>query len=367
MSDAPRVLVSGYYGFGNAGDEAILAGLVEGFRRLAPEVRLTVLSGDPGATEAEHAVRAIPRGLVTARSALGSCDLLLSGGGGILQDVTSWRSPLYYLAVLQAAQRAGVPVACVGYGVGPLRRQAIRWLARRALARVAVLAVRDRLSLAALRELGVRREIALTADLAFALPRPAPEEVAAAWERVGLGAPGQPTLGVALRRVPGGAGPQAELSRSLTEAIRDAAQELSLRPVLVPMQPSEDLPLAQELADAIGRGAQVVRVPLSARELLALFGGASLVLAMRLHAAVFAAICGRPLAAISYDPKVDGLLAELGLEAAVRLPNLDPAALRAGLREAAARPPSTWAARVEGLRERALANVRLVLPLISAL
>jgi polysaccharide pyruvyl transferase WcaK-like protein len=102
-----RAVISGYYGFGNVGDEAILAGLLQGFRELAPEATLTVLSGDPAATEAEHGVPAWPRGVRHAASAIRQADLLVSGGGGLLQDATSWRSPLYYLWVLQMARKRG--------------------------------------------------------------------------------------------------------------------------------------------------------------------------------------------------------------------------------------------------------------------
>ena len=45
-----RIVLSGYYGFGNAGDEAVLAAILASLRRQMPEVECGVLSVDPPAT-----------------------------------------------------------------------------------------------------------------------------------------------------------------------------------------------------------------------------------------------------------------------------------------------------------------------------
>ncbi|MGB9860036.1 MAG: polysaccharide pyruvyl transferase family protein, partial [Moorellaceae bacterium] len=100
-----QVLFSGYYGFGNAGDEAILYSMVQTFRALAPEVEIAVLSHDPAATEKWLSVKAVNRwrpGEVV--QAIRRADLFISGGGSLLQDVTGPRSLLYYLGVLETAR-----------------------------------------------------------------------------------------------------------------------------------------------------------------------------------------------------------------------------------------------------------------------
>src|SRR4051794_10830826 len=107
-----RVAVSGYYGCGNAGDEAVLAGIQEAFARQAGgRVRLVIFSQDPTATQRMHGLPAIERMSLTAlRSTLKETDLLLSGGGSLLQDTTSMRSLLYYLWVVRLAFAHRVPV-----------------------------------------------------------------------------------------------------------------------------------------------------------------------------------------------------------------------------------------------------------------
>jgi len=366
MSRPTRVLISGYYGCGNAGDEAILAGLIEGMRELAPEAELTVLSGDPGGTMAEHGVVAVPRGLLSARHHVRSSALVISGGGGLLQDVTSWRSPLYYLAVMWVARATGRPVAFVGQSVGPLRRSVIRWLARRVLSGVEVLAVRDRLSRDALLDLGLGRQAEVTADLAFLMPRPKEEEIGAARRKAGLSACEEPVAAVALRPDPEGGSGEA-MAALLGEAIGTVCQELGLRPLLVAMQPSRDLEFSRKVAAAMPSQAAAMAPAMPARELFALVAGCDLLIGMRLHALVFAAGAAVPLVAISYDPKVDGLMEQLGLEPAPSLKRLDSATLKQAIRvawegRAAARAALTEQA--AKLRAAALRNVEAAIRLL---
>ena len=42
-----KILISGYYGFANAGDEAMLTAIIESLRQVEKNVELTVLSGNP--------------------------------------------------------------------------------------------------------------------------------------------------------------------------------------------------------------------------------------------------------------------------------------------------------------------------------
>jgi len=362
----PRVLVSGYYGFGNAGDEAILAGLIEGFRQLLPQAELLVLSGNPQATEREHPVKAVPRGLRSLRSHLRHADLFISGGGGLLQDTTSWRSPLYYLAAIRLARAARVPVACVGHSIGPLRRRWVRAIVRRHLSTVDVLAVRDHASADALRALGLHRPVEITADLAFALGAPAPDEVGRAWQHAALPRDPRPAAAICLRRPPGR--PDDHLAASLAGPIAFACRPLGLRPLLLPMQHPQDLAFAEQVAQAMPDPPEIVRAEFTARQILALIAGFDLVIAMRLHALIFAAICGRSPVAISYDPKIEGMMHELGLPAATSASGLNAEALGEAIRQAFQNREAIARAigeRAAALRAAALRNIELAAALLT--
>ena len=54
-----NVVIHGYFGFGNIGDEAILAALIEEFKRMFSNVEFTVLSSNPARTTGIHKVSSI--------------------------------------------------------------------------------------------------------------------------------------------------------------------------------------------------------------------------------------------------------------------------------------------------------------------
>ena len=143
-----KIILSGYYGFDNAGDEAVLAALCQILRARLPEAQLVVLSAKPEQTAAALDVRAVNRWDKAAlRAELQDAALFCSGGGSLLQDVTSVRSVWYYTSLLRLAQKQGVPTIVLAQGLGPLRTGLGRWLTRQALSRCHLLSWRDAASL----------------------------------------------------------------------------------------------------------------------------------------------------------------------------------------------------------------------------
>ncbi len=198
MSHSPPILISGYYGFGNTGDEAILQATIQGLRRRG-HTNIAVLSADPAGTgrlwdvPAFHRYR--PREFFPSMQRGG---LFMSGGGGLFQDTTSRRSLFYYLAMLQMAQRRGMKTMVYAQGLGPLHRSSSRKAVRWALQRVDRITFRDDASAALLAEIGLPHRAVVTADAAFTLD-PAPparaQEILAAAEAPA----GVPLLAVAIR------------------------------------------------------------------------------------------------------------------------------------------------------------------------
>lgn len=309
-----RFVVSGYYGCGNVGDEAVLAGIRTAFARQAGNrVELVALSQDPVATAAQHQMRAVYRmNLSSVRQALRESDLLLSGGGSLLQDTTSMRSLLYYLWVARMAHSLGIPVMFYAQGIGPLRRAMSRTLVRMVANRAAYITVRDTKSAQLLRSLGVTfPNIEVTADPAFALSVADPAEVATLYAAENLPLT-EPMIGVALRPWgKTGESPVEEYAKLLPAL----EKQCHARVVLLPMHHPEDVEFAETVAQHTGcpEAFPLVRGVYTPEVLLGLIARMQAVVAMRLHALIFAARVAVPLYALSYDPKVESLMRQLGL------------------------------------------------------
>lgn len=310
-----QFVVSGYYGFGNAGDEAVLAGMREAFAlRAGDRIRLTALARNPEETTRLHGIDAVDRmNLSAMRQAIRESDLLISGGGSLLQDTTSVRSLLYYLWVARLALSQGVPVMFYAQGIGPLRRAMSRSLVKMVANRAVTITVRDMSSARLLQAIGVTRTpIEVTADPAFALNPAPPEIVDEAFRAEGLKTDA-PLIGVALRAWGGsGESPVVAYAR-LLQAL---SVQTGARVALLPMQTPHDVTFAEQVAQATDTPSAY---PIFGRAyppslLLGLIGKMEAVVAMRLHALIFAARMNVPLFALSYDPKVANLMKGLGLE-----------------------------------------------------
>ncbi len=303
-----RIAISGYYGFGNAGDEAVLSATLGELRSRLPGAEPVVLSADPAATSEQHEVEAAPRWpLGPLMRTIRSADLLISGGGSLLQNETSWASLAYYLLVLDRARSAGVPYVIHAQGLGPLNGRLARRMTARLLRRAEAVTLRDEASVALAREIGVPAEtLTLTADPAFLLEPVADAEVDAILREVGVEG-SEPLIGMVVREWRGAheaLGPLAKIART-------GAEQWGARAVIIPFQPSEDHEVCHELAALVPGGALIER-ELHPRALMGLIGRLDVLIAMRLHALIFAAATAVPAVGLSYDPKVEALCEAAG-------------------------------------------------------
>ena len=148
--ESVRAVLCGYYGKGNGGDEALLASLLQ---MLPNHGTTSVLSGATAQSQAAYGVEACdrktPQFLIPA---LNQADVLIWGGGSLMQDVTSAASPVYYGGLMGLAQRFGLKTIAWAQGIGPLNRSFTRWLARQAFTNCDAVSVRDQGSAALLSE-----------------------------------------------------------------------------------------------------------------------------------------------------------------------------------------------------------------------
>jgi polysaccharide pyruvyl transferase CsaB len=168
----PSVVLAGYYGFGNAGDELLLHALVRGLRRDAPDTVITVLSNRPDDTARTLDVQAVNRWRpLSWLKPLIAADRFILGGGGLLQESTGPWNHLYYLSLVLLARLGGCETEIKAIGVDRLRRPLNRFWTRFVLNHwVDRLSVRDATSRDYLIETGVRSPITVEDDLVFSLP-----------------------------------------------------------------------------------------------------------------------------------------------------------------------------------------------------
>jgi len=357
-----RILISGYYGFSNAGDEAVLSGIVSGLRRLGGEkLEITVLSASPEETSRMHRVHSIPRtSWRHLREALRVADLVISGGGSLIQDATSLRSLLYYLLVIWLAQRYHQRVMVLGQGIGPLKRRVSRRLSEVVLNKVDLITVRDPDSAEFLKRIGVRKPIQVTADPAFLLDTKDASGLASLPETwSGLFASSD-VITLALREW----SPRPLIARAAIEGLKRL--DIPARLFLVAMHAPPDVELAQQICKEVN-GCVAQTHMLSPRELIALVGASKMVVAMRLHALIFAGVCGIPMLGIAYDPKVRSFLDTVHQDC-MSLEELEAGSLPERIKD-------TWnhredlalrlSERVPALRTAAEQNVRLALELLE--
>ncbi|MGE5421789.1 MAG: polysaccharide pyruvyl transferase CsaB [Ignavibacteriales bacterium] len=299
-----RVVLSGYYGFDNAGDEALLAAISGSLRTFSDSIEITVLSGNPARTTALHGVRAISRvNPFMLLKEFKQADLLISGGGSLLQDVTGPLSIPYYLGIAALAKLMGTPVVFYAQGIGPVNRRIGQRLIKLIADRVDLITLRDEDSAKCLKELGVKRvSIIVTADPVFSM-RAAPDNEARGrkyLEDLGLGKEDS-IIGVSLR-------PWNQFNDHHMAEFLDSLADMGHQILLLPLQFPEDLRQVKKIQSLMNKSAFIADKPMTSADLIGLISHLQLLVGMRLHSLIFAACAGIPFEGIAYDPKVESLL-----------------------------------------------------------
>ena len=303
-----KIVISGYYGFANAGDEAMLTAIVKSLRKAEESVDLTVISGNPQNTSTKHLVNSIHRfAPCKIYSALAGCDLLLSGGGSLLQDVTSKKSLLYYLAVILLGKMMNKKVMLYAHGIGPIRSNVLRKITKMVCNKVDLITVRDTDSLDELRRLGVTdTKIKLTADAVLTLAQADKVQGFKLLQNFNL-SKDKPIVAISVRNW----GSDDKYLQEMAKAADMLSKENAVQIALLPLQYPADVVACKKLQQFMKAEAVILDTAFDTEQFLAIMGCFDLLIGMRLHALVFAAVMGTPFIALSYDPKIDGFVKEV--------------------------------------------------------
>lgn len=316
-----NVLISGYYGYRNTGDDAILAATQDNLKKLDPDIAITVLSYRPEETAANCSVEALYRFNFRAiNRAIKDCDIFVSGGGSLLQDRTSTRSLLYYLALIRLASLRGKKVMLYANGIGPIQNRFNRWLTRSVLRHVDLITLREEPSRQALLEMGVRHPaMYVTADPAFTFA--GRDEEAARHLLMAEHIPlDRPLIAVSVRNWPG----VEDFIGKFAPLLDRVQREFAVTIVLVPMQAPHDLQVSHQLRQRMQTKTHILRKEYLPEELMGVIGCMHFVLSMRLHTLIFAAKQRVPMIGYVYDPKIAAYLEQLEMPSAGDICAFDP-------------------------------------------
>ncbi|MBR5459425.1 MAG: polysaccharide pyruvyl transferase CsaB [Clostridia bacterium] len=305
----PEVLISGYYGFRNVGDDALLQIIIESIKDIRPDTRITVLSSNPKETRKRYLVNSVNRyNPIAVINEMRHTKLFISGGGSLLQDETSTKSLVYYVSLISLAKRLNKKVMIWANGFGPIS-EANTDLVLDALRGVDAITLREPNSAKLLFKLAPEIKADVTADPAFCIEGAEERWVKKLCDRYGI-EQGRDYFAVSLRDWKD---TTPDLEKNIAYTCRFIMDKYSITPVFVAMQNSRDLEISLKIRSLLGVEAPLV-VDATAKELVTLMQNMRFVIGMRLHFLIFSANAYTPAIGLSYDPKIDSLLEYIGLD-----------------------------------------------------
>ena len=379
--NAYDMIISGYYGFDNIGDDAMLMGIVDCIQKECPSVRLAILSKAPVLTALTYRINTFNRiNFMKAMRIMRHARLFIHGGGNIIQDSTSTRSLFFYLAITQIAKMMHMRVMFFGNGFGPLIKPFNRRVSGRVLNQADAITVRERLSLGELESLAVTKPlIKLTADPALLLSQAAPEQdIDLIFANEGI-PEGRRYIGFSVRdyqvaakklgasadarrahyeagykvnkvtngeqsgkydgrisrktggRISGKSGGRSENEEYLhiiAKAADDFCVKHNVLPVFLPTEYPRDVRQIEKVLGLMKTPGYVIRQRYSVPQTFGIVTRMEMMVAMRLHALIFAANLGVPVVSIEYQPKIEGFINYIGQPSAGKTENLEFESLR---------------------------------------
>ncbi|ETT67848.1 polysaccharide pyruvyl transferase CsaB [Paenibacillus sp. FSL H8-0457] len=368
VSTSKTIVISGYYGFKNSGDEAVLKSILTALEQegqaAGVDINPVVLSIDPEWTSAAYGVKSVHRmKLGEVRQAIKDSDGLISGGGSLLQDATSPKTIPYYLGVLKIAQWLGKPTFIYAQGVGPVNRKLFYPMIRSIFRKCTYISVRDMQSGELLQSMGISGEaVHVVPDPVMGLPlaegkgvhldshsgsafkeneaapvssieeqRESSEEpvkpssLSSGETQVSL-----PVIGISVRYWH----PERKELKAVAEGLKALAEQRPVHLRFLPFHQPDDIEASQFIADAMGdvskNGSAIsfYRDEKQPQDMLREVSRCDMILGMRLHSLIYAANQSVPLLGISYDPKINHFLRRLGSEPVGSSESLDPSVLK---------------------------------------
>ncbi|TVY09319.1 polysaccharide pyruvyl transferase CsaB [Paenibacillus cremeus] len=310
-----RIIVSGYYGFNNSGDEAVLQSILlalqEQGERQGVHFVPVVLSVNPTETARTYGVESVHRmKLGEVWRALRGADGLISGGGSLLQDETGTKTIPYYLAIIRLAQWLGKPTFIYSQGIGPVHRRLFFGWIRSFFQKCPFVTVRDQESKDLLGRMGLSPErVQVVPDPVMGMPlRGQPTQTNAVQAN--------PIIGVSVRFWNEDRSELQAIAAALRTILDQTDAVIRFLPFHLPSDEKASLYVKEQMGEIYNHRISVAQQVTHPQDMLAEVAGCTLLIGMRLHSLIYAAGQMVPMVGVSYDPKIDQFLNRLDMKAA---------------------------------------------------
>lgn len=293
------ILLLGYYGFKNSGDDALLLSIIQQLKKTDSGLSLGVLSFNPRETEEQFGIDAVDRNnILSVIKAIKSAKMLLVGGGTLIQDSTSTKSLIYYLAVIKIAQAFNKKVMLYANGIGPIKEENKK-ITKRIINKVDVITLREELSLEELKKIGVDKpKIIVTADSVFGIDYDKRAKIQEKQYQL-----------VSVRN-------HKKLCENFCSDIARLCDQMyekhNISTVFIPFQKKNDLEITQKIRALMKSESEVFDTECEFSELMSLMENARLCIGMRLHSLIYSVISKIPCVGLVYDQKVKAFMDYIG-------------------------------------------------------
>lgn len=170
MAGFKKIVLSGYYGYSNAGDELILKNILTGFKKYLPDIKILVLSQHSDCKYKSYGnIAYINRyNPLSILWSFISSDALVMGGGSLLQDISGYFTIYYYFILMGMAKLLGKKLIIFNQGIGPIKKGINKIIANVIFLNTDLIIVRDKYSKEFVEKITKnRKKIVLGADPIF--------------------------------------------------------------------------------------------------------------------------------------------------------------------------------------------------------
>ncbi|MDE6181790.1 MAG: polysaccharide pyruvyl transferase CsaB [Eubacteriales bacterium] len=307
-----NLLIAGYHGYGNCGDEATLMAMTTNIKDMAQDVNITAISHIPELTKTEYNINSVQRfNAIEVMRAIVKSDIIISGGGTLIQNGTSTRSLLYYLSIIKFAKLFRKRVMLYSNGIGPVMGKINRKLVKLVVNNVDLITLREEFSAKDLADIGVKKpEIHITADAAFTLKSVSDERAKEIIEKEQIPF-GKEMIGVSVRQWN-----KAKYGDKYIKEIAKACDNMAKDGktiIFIPMESPKDTEVSKKIMNYMEEESFIIKGNYKPNEILGIVGQMDLILGMRLHILLFSALKKIPMVGIVYDPKIEYYLDVLSM------------------------------------------------------